>query len=306
LGVAPVAAKDINLPSIAMGGLTGTQTVTRTVTALTAGSYSADVDIPGITADVTPDVLTLNEGEKATFTVQFTNSGATLDAFVGGSLTWSSDEAVVRSPVAIRSVTAVVPAVVNASSVGGTGSVAFPVTSGSPEPIDVTVKGLAKANSTAISLVPGPYTGIKDAANDVQIVNVPADSSLARFAVNSSNPAADFDLYVVSPAGLMYPGATPAANEAISVTDPVAGDWKVTAHLFASPGNAATAASVDVMILAGDAGNLTLSPNPITFENGASGELTASWTGLETGNWTGLMTFGTGPSTQLNVAVTAQ
>jgi hypothetical protein len=306
LGVAPVAAKDVNLPSIAIGGLTGTQTVTRTVTALTAGSYSADVDIPGITAEVTPDVLTLKEGEKATFTVQFTNSGATLDAFVGGSLTWSSDETAVRSPVAIRSVTAVAPAVVNASSAGGSGSVVIPVTSGSPEPIDVTVKGLAKANSTAISLVPGPYTGIKDAANDVQVVNVPAGSSLARFAVNSANPAADFDLYVVSPAGLLYPGATPAANEAVSIKDPVAGDWKVTANLFTSPGNAATAASVDVMILAGDAGNLTLSPNPLTIENGASGELTASWTGLEAGNWTGLMTFGTGPSTQLNVAVTAQ
>lgn len=306
LGVAPVAAKDVNLPSIAIGGLTGAQTVTRTVTALTAGSYSAEIDVPGVTAEVTPDVLTLAEGEKATFTVQFTNSGATLDAFVGGSLTWSSDETAVRSPVAIRSVTAVAPAVVNASSAGGSGSIVIPVTSGSPEPIGVTVKGLAKANSTAISLVPGPYTGVKDAANDVQIVNVPAGSSLARFAVNSSNPAADFDLYVVSPAGLLYPGATPAANEAVSIADPVAGDWKVTTNLFASPGNAATAASVDVMILAGDAGNLTVSPNPLTIDNGATGELTASWTGLEPGNWTGLITYGTGPSTQLNVAVTAQ
>ncbi|WP_052500467.1 S8 family peptidase [Arthrobacter sp. SPG23] len=305
LGVTPVAAKDVNLPSIALGGLTGTQTVTRTVTALSAGSYRAEVDVPGITAEVTPDELTLAEGEKATFTVQFTNSGATLDAFVGGSLTWTSDKTVVRSPVAIRSVTAVAPAVVNASSAGGSGSVVIPVTSGSPEPIDVTVNGLAKANSTAISLVPGPYTGVKDAANDVQIVNVPAGSSLARFAVNAANPAADFDLYVVSPAGLLYPGATPAANEAVSIPDPVAGDWKVTTNLFASPGGAATAASVEVMILAGNAGNLTVSPNPLSIDNGATGELTASWTGLEAGNWVGLIKYGTGPSTQLNVAVTA-
>ncbi|CAN7204210.1 S8 family serine peptidase [Arthrobacter sp. LjRoot14] len=306
LGVAPLAAKDVNLPSIALGGLTGTQTVTRTVTALTAGSYRAEVDVSGITAEVTPDVLTLAEGEKATFTVQFTNSGAALDAFVGGSLTWSSDAATVRSPVAVRSVTAVAPAVVNASSAGGSGSIVIPVTSGSPEPIDVTVKGLAKANSTAISLVPGPYTGVKDAANDVQIVNVPAGSSLARFAVTSANPAADFDLYVISPAGLLYPGATPAANEAVSIPDPVAGDWKVTTNLFASPGGAATAASVEAMILAGDAGNLTVSPNPLSIENGATGELTASWTGLAAGNWVGLIKYGTGPSTQLNVSVTAQ
>lgn len=305
LGVAPVATKDVNLPSIAIGGLTGTQTVTRTVTALTAGTYRADVDLPGVAAEVTPDVLTLGEGEKATFTVQFTNSGATLDAFVGGSLTWTSDAATVRSPVAIRSVTAVAPAVVNAASAGGSGSAVIPVTSGSPEPIELAVRGLAKANSTAISLVPGPYTGVKDGANDVQVVNVPAGSSLARFAVISANPAADFDLYVVSPAGVLYAGATPAANEAVSVADPVAGDWKVTTNLFASPGNAATAASVEAMVLAGDAGNLTVSPNPLAIENGATGELTASWAGLEAGNWVGVIRFGTGPSTQLNVTVTA-
>jgi hypothetical protein len=272
---------------------------------LTAGTYSADIDVPGITAEVTPDVVTLEEGGKATFTVQFTNSGAALDAFVGGSLTWTSDEATVRSPVAIRSVTAVAPAVVNAASAGGNGSVVIPVTSGSPEPIEVAVRGLAKGNSTAISLVPGPYTGVKDAANDVQIVNVPAGSSLARFEVISANPAADFDLYVVSPVGLLYPGATPSANEAVSVVDPVAGDWKVTTNLFASPGNAATAASVEVMVLAGDAGNMAVSPNPLTIENGTTGELTASWTGLEVGKWVGLIRFGTGPSTQLNVTVTA-
>ena len=305
MGATPIAAKDVNLPSIAIGGLTGTQTVTRTVTALTAGSYTAAIDVPGITAEVTPDVVTLAEGQKATFTVQFTNAGAALDAFATGSLTWSSEKLTVRSPVAIRSVTAIAPAVVNASSAGPSGSVVIPVTSGSPEPIEVTVKGLAKANSTAISLVPGPYTGVKDAANDVQVVNVPAGTSLARFAVISSNPAADFDLYVVSPAGVLYAGATPAANEAVSITDPVAGDWKVTTNLFASPGNAATAASVEAMILAGDAGNLTVSPNPLTIENGATGELTASWNGLVAGNWVGLIKYGTGPSTQLNVAVTA-
>lgn len=305
LGVAPVAAKDVNLPSIAIGGLTGTQTVTRTVTALTAGSYSAKIDVPGITAEVTPDVLTLAEGEKATFTVQFTNSGATLDAFASGSLTWSSGERTVRSPVAIRSVTAIAPAAVNAASAGGSGSVNVPVTSGSPEPIQMTVNGLAKANATPISLVPGPYTGVKDPANDVRIVNVPAGSSLARFAVYSSNPAADFDLYVVSPAGLLYAGATPAASEAVSIADPVAGDWKVTTNLFASPGNAAITASVEAMVLAGDAGNLTISPNPLDIANGASGEVTASWTGLEPGNWVGLIKYGTGPSTQLNITVRA-
>jgi hypothetical protein len=59
------------------------------------------------------------------------------------------------------------------------------------------------------------------------------------------------------------------------------------------------------MVLAGDAGNLTLSPNPLDLENGASGDLTASWAGLEVGNWVGLIHFGTGPTTQVNLSVKA-
>lgn len=304
LGVAPVAAKDVNLPSIAIGQLAGTQSVTRTVTAVTAGSYRAEVDVPGITAKVTPDRLTLEEGEKATFTVQFTNSGATLDSFATGSLTWSSDEGTVRSPVAVRSITAIAPAAVDATSPGGTGSVNVQVTSGSPEPIDVSVQGLAKASSTPITLVPGPYTGVKDASNDVQMVNVPAGSSLATFSVTAADPAADFDLYVVSPAGVLYAGTTPSGSESVSVTDPVAGNWKVTTNLFASPGNAPTAASVQAVALGGDAGNLTVSPNPLDLENGTTGDLIASWTGLAAGKWVARLQYGTGPTTQLNVSVT--
>lgn len=305
LGVAPVAAKDVNLPSFALGSLTGTQTVKRTVTAVQDGRYRAEVDVPGISAEVTPDVLTLAKGETATFTVKFTNSGAALDAFATGSLTWTSDAGAVRSPVAVRPVTAVAPASVDATSKGGAGSVTIPVTSGSPEPIEVTVQGLAKSNSKQISLVPGPSTGVKDASNDVQTVAVPAGASLAKFAVNSSNAAADFDLFVFSPAGILYASATPSASESVSVPDPVAGNWTVVTNLFASPGNAPTAASVESVILAGDAGNLSVSPNPLELENGASGDLTATWTGLAAGNWVGRLQFGTGPSTQLNLTVTA-
>jgi hypothetical protein len=49
-----------------------------------------------------------------------------------------------------------------------------------------------------------------------------------------------------------------------------------------------------------------VSPNPLSIENGTTGELTASWAGLAAGNWVGLIKYGTGPTTQLNVGVTAQ
>ena len=104
LGVAPIAAKDVNLPSVALGAMSGSQTVTRRVTAVTAGTYRAAITLPGITATVSPAEVTLAEGESATFTITFTTAGAPLNAYSTGSLTWTSGDNTVRSPVAVRPV----------------------------------------------------------------------------------------------------------------------------------------------------------------------------------------------------------
>ena len=104
LGVAPIAAKDVNLPSVALGAMSGSQTVTRSVTAVTAGTYRAAITLRGITATVSPAEVTLAEGESATFTITFTTAGAPLNAYSTGSLTWTSGDNTVRSPVAVRPV----------------------------------------------------------------------------------------------------------------------------------------------------------------------------------------------------------
>ncbi|XAS68599.1 S8 family serine peptidase [Micrococcaceae bacterium Sec5.7] len=304
LHVAPIAAKDVNLPSIGLGRLTGAQTVTRRVTALTAGTYRASVEVPGINAEVTPSVLRLKEGQTATFKVEFTNTSAALNEFTTGSLTWTSATNTVRSPVAVRPVTVIAPESVDASS-GGTGSVEIPVTAGTSAPIDITVKGLAKANTAPISLVPGPAASTANASNDVRVFNVAAGTSLAKFSVNSADPAADFDLFVFSPTGVQHTSATGAASESVSVTDPEAGNWTVVSNLFGSPGSVATAATVEALLLGGDAGNLKVLPDPLTLANGHSGKVTASWSGLAAGNWVAVVRFGDGASTQLNLTVKA-
>ena len=52
--VEPIDPSSYNSPSIAIGSLVGTQTVTRRVTAVKAGQYRASVAVPGVTATVTP------------------------------------------------------------------------------------------------------------------------------------------------------------------------------------------------------------------------------------------------------------
>ena len=78
-------ASDLNLASIGIGELVGTQTVTRTVEAVTgrrgAITFHANVEAPaGFDVTVSPSTLNLRDGQTATYTVTITNTGATSGA----------------------------------------------------------------------------------------------------------------------------------------------------------------------------------------------------------------------------------
>lgn len=91
---------ELNLPSIGIGQLVGTQTVTRTVTNVDEEDpyrrrqkttrYKAVVDAPdGVDVKVSPRNLRLRSGESADYTVTFTTAdNVALDDFAFGSVTW--------------------------------------------------------------------------------------------------------------------------------------------------------------------------------------------------------------------------
>ncbi|MBJ2120796.1 S8 family serine peptidase [Arthrobacter sp. MSA 4-2] len=302
-----VGAKDVNVPSIAVGKLTGKVTVTRTVTATAPGSYTATVDLPGIATKVSPARLDFAAaGESKSFKVTFENKSAALDAFAMGSLTWTEAKgATVTSPIAVRPVTAVMPAAVSFTSAAGTGSGTFNVTAGTTGTVDLSVKGLAKADRTDVELVPGPASGTANASNSVTEVEVPAGTSLARFAVNSADANADFDLFVITPSGGEIAAATASASESVLLNNPAPGTYTVVANLYSSPDNRPTKATVDAVVLGGDEGNLKVSPDPIQFKNGKEATVSLSWTGLEPGSYVGRVFFGDAGSTAVSLEVGA-
>ena len=59
--VDPIDPSDYNSPSIAIGRLVGEQTVTRKLTAVTPGLYTAAVSVDGVNATVTPSMLTFTQ-----------------------------------------------------------------------------------------------------------------------------------------------------------------------------------------------------------------------------------------------------
>ncbi|MDT0141361.1 S8 family serine peptidase [Microbacterium sp. PRC9] len=97
---------DLNTPSIGIGLLDGTQTVTRTVTNVDdeAGTYSATVSgLAGVGVTVEPSTLTVAPGATASYTVTFAVGEETqLFDYLAGQLSWTDGTHTVRSPIVLR------------------------------------------------------------------------------------------------------------------------------------------------------------------------------------------------------------
>lgn len=304
-GLGSTKARDMNVPSFSLGNLAGKIEVTRTLTALTPGTYRVKADVPGVKVTVTPSVLTFGAaGEKKTFKVSFENQNAALGKFAMGSLTWQGANKNVASPIAVRPQPVIAAKDVAFTSEGGTGTGAINVVSGTNNPIAMTLDGLSKADSSAVELIPGAFTGVTDASNFVKDVVVPAGSPLAKFSVLSSDENADFDMYVMTPEGPLTV-ATSSASESVSIPNPTAGTYTVFANLYASPNGRATKASVDASVLVPNVGNATLTPNPLRLGNGKSGVVNLNWKNLAVGSYIGRVTFaGASDPTFVSVLVT--
>ena len=298
--------RDMNVPSFSLGNLTGKITVTRTLTALTPGIYKVKANVPGIKVSVAPASLNFKAaGEKKTFKVTFENKGAALGKFAMGSLSWQGAGKTVTSPIAVRPQSVVAAKDVSFTSETGTGSGDISVVSGTDNPINMTVDGLSKADSTEVELVPGPFTGRADASTFVKTVTVPAGAPLAKFSVFSSDPDSDFDMWVATPRGVEQV-ATASASESLSIANPAAGTYTIYANLFSSPDGKARKASVDAAILGANENNATLTPNPLVLPNGEAGKVTLNWTGLQPGSYIGRITFaGASEPTFVGVLVNA-
>ena len=105
----PTTASNLNLPSIGIAKLTGSETVRRTVTSVAKESgwreYSVSVQAPpGYSVSVEPSSLRLKSGQRATYSVTITNVGAPVGEWRFGSLTWSDKTGNydVYSPIAVK------------------------------------------------------------------------------------------------------------------------------------------------------------------------------------------------------------
>ena len=281
-GIPVLDPSDFNSPSIAIAELAGSQTVNRTVINVgsTPATYTASVaGLAGITVVVDPATITLNPGQSATFHVTFTTAGASLNAYVGGYLTWADGTHIVRSPVVIRPVALAAPA-----QVSGTGDpISYPVGFGYDGPFTATARGLVPATTFDGSVMTDPDGNFAPVVGPDAVsydVVVPADSTYARFSLFDAHvaPAGDLDLYVYRGATLVGSSGGGTSAEEVSLLNPAAGTYTVWVHGFAT-GNPSTFTLFTWVLGIADAGNMTVTA-PAAAVLGQTDTITLAFSGL--------------------------
>jgi subtilisin family serine protease len=280
-------ASDLNVASIAIGDLPGSQTVTRTVTNVgSSGVYEASfTGMTGFTVKVTPAKFWIRRGQSRTFKVTFTRTDAApLGSYTGGQLTLSDGNHNVRVPMVVRPVALAAPAEV--SSAGG--PISYSVKFGYTGPFEATARGLVPAALTPGTVADDPNDDFGPQGQGVVAipVNVPAGTTHARFSLFDADvaPGADLDLYVFRGATLVAVSGSETAAEQVDLRNPApAADvtYTVYVHGFAVTGESPFVLHTWLVGATGT-GNMTVTA-PTTATIGTTGTISLSFTGLSTG-----------------------
>jgi hypothetical protein len=289
-GIPAIDPSDLNYPSIAIGALAGSQTVTRTVTNVSGryGVYVADVQAPvGIKVSVNPRFFAIGPGKSKTYTVKFTTTSAALNTYALGALTWTDGYHSVRSPLAVRPVALAAPAQVTSSGATTSYSVGF----GYSGPFTAAPRGLVPATTYADNVVDDPSNDISTALSTgvgIKVYNVvvPAGTTYARFSLFSAftdGAGDDLDLYVFNAAGtLVTSSGNGGSDEEADLVNPTAGTYTVVVHGWEAEGGDSNYTLFQWLLGTANAGNMTVSA-PSTATLGSSGTINLSFSGLTAG-----------------------
>ncbi|GAA1594845.1 hypothetical protein GCM10009789_56140 [Kribbella sancticallisti] len=281
---------DLNYPSIGVAQLAGTQTVTRTVTSVAKeGSrvtYRPKIVAPaGFEVTVSPKSISLRRGESATYTVTISNQGsAPIGQWRFGSLTWTSGQYEVRSPIAVAASTFDAPAQVDGT--GTSGSASFPVKFGYTGEYDAEAHGLVARTDT-----PGSVGQDPDQTFDP---TDPAGTTAHQFTANGSlylrwrlthpNPAVDLDVYLYNSAGEEVASSTNGGtDELIELRLPANDTYTLYVHGWQTLGVTQTYTLGSWNVPPATGGSLAITSEPADAEIGQTGTIGVSWSGLAAG-----------------------
>lgn len=268
----PSDGSDLNLPSIGIGDLAGSQTITRTVTAVYnnngSKNFTVSVDAPpGVDVSVSPSSFSLRKGDSISYEVTFTLTGsATINEWAFGSLTWTDDDENyhVSSPIAVYPTAFSYPDQVNGVADGaGDGSVDVDIAFGYEGVYDAAVAGIeagfaASSNSSVGVPVEAwcadllAMTHFRAAMFDEETSD-PGNDDLDLEVFYLPNGCGDFTGYQFF--GGSY---TPTTEESVDVANAPAGGYHVQVYYFAASNGTDSDYTLWFQPVFGDNGNTTV------------------------------------------------
>ncbi|MEU5195739.1 S8 family serine peptidase [Streptomyces scabiei] len=284
---------DLNTPNISVGNLAGKQTVTRTVSNVTAttGVYTAKLRTPpGYTAEITPKWLVVPPGGSAAYKVTFTRTDAAYGDWAFGSVTLGDkDGHRVRSAVALRAAQIAAPAL--ATSGDATGSLTLAPKVGWQGTFTTTVNGLNAGTTRTGTLTGtdrdfGPPPATLPASAVKTELTVPEGTTLARVAILASDHlvGSDVDLYVYDKDGTLLSNPGSSNDEHIDLAP---GTYEVYVNQYALPeGVTSQTYTLRTWLLGPDIQPdrpATVTPAERQVDQGDTVETTVSWRDLTPG-----------------------
>ena len=274
---------DMNTPSISIGALAGSQTVTRRLTNVGRfGTYRATVTgMEGLDVTVSPRKMYFHQNETREFTVTITRTDAPLNTYTGGYLTWSSKgRQKVRIPIVVNPVALAAPAEVS----GAGDPISYEVGFGYDGAFTATPSGLIPATTQDGTVADDPTDSFdpNGPGVDLKMVDIPAGTSFARLSLfdEFTDGEDDLDLYVFDSGGNFVGGSGSGTSaEQVDLVAPAAGSYYVFVHGFATDGPDANYTLFSWALGSADEGNMTVSA-PAAATTGDTGAVTLSFGGL--------------------------
>ena len=291
-GGVPTDPSDLNLASIGVAELAGSQTVTRTVTSVadTKVTWKVKVDAPeGYDVTVTPSRMTLNPGDVASYQVTIANNGGgPIGDWRFGSLEWKGGGYEAYSPIAVNGAKFDAPASV--SGVGASGSGSFEVTFGYSGAYTAAPHGLVADAPVAGDISQDPdqtYPSGDDVGPGVDRIDFPVSGSAFLRWTLADPGDNDIDLYLENSSGDIVASSTNGGtDETIELVQPADDTYTLVVHGWQAPESPASLAYTlhhwDVPAAPGG-GSLSLGGAPTVATIGAIGTVNFSWDGLTAG-----------------------
>ena len=293
----PTEAQNLNLASIGVAELAGSEMIHRTVTSVAQESgwrdYNVSVDaLPGYSVTVSPSSLRLNQGQSATYSVTITNVSAPIGEWRFGSLTWSDQTGHydVYSPIAVRAALFNAPAEISGN--GESGSASFDVQFGYTGVYTAAAHGLETAGLVMDNVLQDPNqsfspSDVAAGGADAHAFNL-SGAAFFRVAIppEATESGADLDVYVFNPSNQLVASSTlPATDEEINISNPADGAWTVYVHGWLTPGGDSDYTMYSWTISATPGGSLVIDSAPSSAVIGTVGTIDLSWTGATAGQW---------------------